>query len=846
VSDDAASRSISVGTATAGPSAAPDFGPDYVAREKIGEGGFGEVWVADQVAPVKRRVAVKVLKAGMDTKSVLARFEAERQALALMDHAHIAKVFDAGETARGLPFFVMELVKGEAITDYCNRCTLTTRERLQLMVPVCHAVQHAHQKGIIHRDLKPSNILVALSDLRPVPKVIDFGIAKATNVALTEKTLYTLQGQLIGTPAYMSPEQAEMSGLDVDARTDVYALGIILYELLAGVPPFSPETLRTAGYSEIQRIIREVEPPRPSTRITERAEEVARLHRTNPRGLRKELREDLDWIVLRAIEKDRTRRYATANAVAADIERHLRHEPVVAGPPTAAYRTRKFVRRHRLGVSLFAAVVLALAALAVTMTVQAGRIARERDRVRVEAETAERVSEFLIDLFEVSDPSEARGNSVTAREILDRGAAEIAGNLGERPVVRARLMGVMGRVYQALGLYEPAAPLTAEALDIRRKQLGEEDPETLEARLELARLELNRGRYDAAESLFAATLADQQRVLGPEDPRTLLTMNSLATLWADQGRYEPAESLQVATLSVQKRVLGEDHRETLRTMSNLARLYWDRGRYDDAERTYVETVAVQRRALGEDHPETLVSKNNLGIVWYVQRRYEEAERIYRETLDARRRVLGEDHPETLRSMNNLALLYHFQQCYDEAEPLYRETLAAKQRVLGPDHPNVMSSLINLGLLLSARGAFGEAEKLYREALELGARVLGEEHPEVLTATLNLANLHVKQGRWSDAEPLYLRTLERQRRVLGESHPETCATMYSLACLAALGGHRERAITWLREASSHGFDDPGALENMDLTSLEGDPEFEAILREIRERIERRAASAGQGT
>jgi len=817
----------------------PDDVPDdpvrlerYRVLQKIGEGGFGEIWVADQIEPVRRRVAVKILKAGMDTKAVLARFEAERQALAMMDHPSIAKVFDAGQTERGRPYFVMELVKGEPITDYCDRHTLGTRARLELFLPVCAAVQHAHQKGIIHRDLKPSNILVAEQDGSPVPKVIDFGIAKATNAALTERTVYTQQGQLIGTPAYMSPEQAEMGGLDVDTRTDVYALGIVLYELLAGAPPFSPETLATAAYSEIQRIIREVEPQRPSTRVSSAAQAaVADQRRTTLRGLARELQEDLDWIILKSIEKDRTRRYSGPSALARDIERHLHHEPVEAGPPSARYRVRKFVKRHTLGVGIAVTALLGLLTVAATMTVQARRIARERDRVAVEARTASEVSEFLIDLFEVSDPGEARGNTVTAREILDEGAGRIREDLSAQPVVRARLMGVMARVYRALGLYEPADPLAEEALDLRRRELGDDHPETLGALHDLATQRWNQGRYEEAEPLFQEAMERERRVFGDDDPRTLRLMNSVANLYSDQGRYAQAESLYVHVVDARRRTVGDGDRETLRSMGNLALLYYDQARYHEAEPLYLETLTGQRRVLGDDHPETIDTMNNLGIFYWAVGRFPEAESIYAEALDARLRVQGPDHPRTLGTMNNLALLKHSQEKYDEAEPLYRDTLEGKRRTLGPDHHQTMNSMINLALLYSHQERWEESETLYRQALDIARRTLGEDNPETLTTQLNLAILLVDTGRHAEAEPALTRTLAAQRRVLGESHPETLVTLANLARVAAARGDDARSLSLLRETADGGFADPTLLEHREFERFAGDAEFVRIAAEI---------------
>src|SRR5438874_526094 len=357
----------------------------YKLLEQIGGGGMGVVYMAEQLHPVRRKVALKIIKPGMDSGQVIARFEAERQALTMMDHPNIAKVLDAGTTDGGRPYFVMELVKGIPITDYCDRARLTTRERLELFTQVCHAVQHAHQKGVIHRDLKPSNILVTLHDDKPVPKVIDFGIAKATGQVLTDKTLFTNYAQMLGTPLYMSPEQAQISGLDVDTRSDVYSLGVLLYELLTGTTPFDKQRLREAAYDEMRRIIREEDPPKPSTRLSTMGEKITAVsaHRhTDPKHLSQLVHGELDWIVMKSLEKDRTRRYETANGLARDVERHLRDEAVQACPPSAGYRFRKFARRNKRGLVLVAGLAVMLLVAALSLAVSTYLVWREQGRTR--------------------------------------------------------------------------------------------------------------------------------------------------------------------------------------------------------------------------------------------------------------------------------------------------------------------------------------------------------------------------------------------------------------------------------------------------------------------------------
>jgi eukaryotic-like serine/threonine-protein kinase len=462
------------------------IGP-YRLLRRLGEGGMGEVWLAEQTRPVHREVALKVIKAGMDTAQVVARFEAERQALAVMAHPAIAQVFDAGATSQGRPYFAMEYVRGEAITAYCDRHRLTTRQRLDLFLQVCDGVHHAHQKGIIHRDLKPSNILVTLLDDLPVPKIIDFGLAKATTRQLTEHTLFTEVGAFLGTPEYMSPEQVEMTGLDVDTRADVYALGVILYELLTGLLPFDAKALREKGLDELRRTIRETDPPRPSTRLTSSvaAVEAARSRGAAVRDLARALRGDLDWITLRALEKDRTRRYGSVSDLAADVHRHLDNLPVLASPPSVKYRAGKFVRRHRAGVTAGAVLVGLLMAFAATTGVQARRIARERDRANLEAATATAVNEFLrTDLLaQASSRNQGAGGTpdpeIKVRTLLDLAAARVAGKFAANPRVEAAIRATIGETYEEMGLYPAALEQLQRALDLDHRALGIDHAESL-------------------------------------------------------------------------------------------------------------------------------------------------------------------------------------------------------------------------------------------------------------------------------------------------------------------------------------------------------------------------------
>jgi eukaryotic-like serine/threonine-protein kinase len=733
----------------------------YRLLQRIGEGGMGDVWLAEQTAPVRRQVAVKIIKAGMDTGRVVVRFEAERQALAVMDHPAIAKVFDAGATPEGRPYFIMEYVRGASITAYCNRNRLSTRARLDLFLQVCEGVQHAHQKGIIHRDLKPSNILVTQLDDRPVPKIIDFGVAKAITQPLTDHTLFTELGALLGTPEYMSPEQAEMSGIDIDTRTDVYALGVILYELLTGILPFEGKALRQKGIDEIRRTIREVEPLRPSVRVTQAvSSDAAVSQRPDVATVAGQLRGDLDWITMRALEKDRTRRYGSAAELAADLHRHVSHVPVLASPPSSFYRVRKFARRHRVGVSVAAMLAGLLIAFAATTGVQARRIARERDRANREAQIARAVSDFLQNdlLAQASANTQARPDTspdpaLTVRTALDRAAARAEGKFDNEPLVEASIRQTIGITYRDLGLYAEAQRQLERARDLRRRNLGEQHADTLTAATNLALIYRRQGKLAQAEPLLSSVLETLRRVRGERDANTLETMDTLSGLYREQGKFAQAEPLLEKTLELKRQVLGGEHPETLATQNNLGLLYWNEGKYAQAEPMYTSALEIRRRVSGPEHPETLTLMNNLATLYYRKGEYEQAQPLLAGVLDARRRVLGEEHPSTLVSMNNLAMAYKVGGKLADAESLFSKALASRRRVLGEEHPDTLVSMNNLGTLYATEGRHAQGETLLRPLLEIRRRVAGKTHPDTLNTMVWLGRIRLHRAEYAGAESL---------------------------------------------------------------------------------------------
>ena len=745
----------------------------YRLLQPIGQGGMGEVWLAEQKEPIRRRVAIKLIKTGMDTREVVARFESERQALALMDHPAIAKVFDAGSTPQGRPYFVMEYVTGIPIVEYCDKHKMTPRERLELFIHVCQGVQHAHQKAIIHRDLKPSNILVGEVDGKPMPRIIDFGVAKATSQRLTADSMFTRVGAIMGTPGYMSPEQADSSGQDIDTRTDVYSLGVVLYELMVGALPLD---FRNLTFDEVLRRLREKEAPRPSTRLRalgEHSSITAQNRGTDTAKLVRQLRGDVDLITLKALEKDRSRRYMSPTDLAADIQRHLNDEPILARPKSASYQLQKFARRHKALVAGVAAVFAVLIAGVIVSTREATRARRaeqvanternravgEKKRADAESATAKAVNEFLQNdlLAQASANVQAQPDTkpdpdLKVRTVLDRAAARIPGKFDRQPLVEASIRQTIGNAYRDLGLYPEAQRHMERALDLRQRFLGEDHPDTLETMNDVAELYLEyQGKSGQAEPLLNKVLEVRRRVLGEEHLDTLTSASNLAAFYRDQGKYAPAEPLLTKVLEVRRRVLGEEHPSTLDSMDDLARLYRYQGKYAQAEPLYTQVLEMRRRVLGELHPDTLSSTNNLALLYQDQGKYEKAEPLLTSVVKTWRGVLGEEHPVTLTGIGNLGRLYQNEGKYAQAEPLLIKVLEVRRRVLGESHPDTLISMNNLAAVYRDEGKYAQAEPLFSNVVEAWRRVLGEEHPNTLIGMSNLALAYLNERKYAQAE-----------------------------------------------------------------------------------------------
>lgn len=773
----------------------------YRVLQEIGRGGMAVVYLAERAdGHFEQQVALKLIKRGVDTDEVVRRFERERQILARIRHPSIARLLDGGTTEQGRPFFAMERVEGEPIDRYCDGQRLSIDERLKLFLDVARAISHAHRNLVVHRDIKPSNILVTPAG---EVKLLDFGIARLLQPHATDPRLTRTRERLL-TPAFASPEQ--IRGAPVTTASDVYQLGVLLYLLLTG---HSPHRAAQDDVDALAVAIVEQPPTMPSTAVrttgsrtgVEVSPETVGRHRgTSPAALRRELAGDLDNIVLMALRKEPERRYASVELLIEDIERYLGGHPVSARPDTLSYRTTKFVKRHKLAVGLAASVVVLLAALAVTMTVQAGRTARERDRANREAAASEQVSEFLVDLFQVSDPGRAKGETVTAREILETGAERIGDELGSQPAVRAKLMDTMGRVYQNLGLFDSAQPLLEGALELRRETLGPASPDVAKSLNHVAWLLENRGDYDAAEPLYREALATMRTLHGEEHEHVADSLNNLALLLYRKGAFDEAEPLHRQALDMRRRLLDGDDPRIADSLSNLALLLGQRGDQDEAERLHREALELRRTALGEIHPHVATSLDNLGRVKFAKGEHAEAESLFNEGLAMRRKLYGDAHPEVAQSLNNLASVRFATGDLEGAEEMFRDLVAVDRELLGTDHPDYANGVNNLAFILVAQGKSEAAEPLYRESLAIFERALEPGHWHLALTRGNYGECLLDLGRTEEAEAMLLAAHAAMTDALGEDHQRTKKVAGLLATLYETKGMPQEAARY-RSAES---------------------------------------------
>ena len=809
------------------------IGP-YKLLQQIGEGGFGVVFMAEQERPVLRRVALKVLKPGMDTRQVVARFEQERQALAMMDHPHIAKVLDGGATATGRPYFVMELVKGASIVDYCDQQRLSIEARLALFAQVCHAVQHAHGKGVIHRDLKPSNVLVSTQDGYPHARVIDFGIAKATAQKLTERTLFTEHQQVVGTLQYMSPEQAEGS-LDIDTRTDVYSLGVLLYELLTGSTPFDQRTLVHAGYGEMQRLIREVDPPTPSLRLHESREQLGVLAARRgiaPHRLGLLVRGELDWIVMKALEKDRSRRYETASALCLDIQRHLAGEDVFAAPPSAVYRLRKFVQRHRGKVAVVALVAALLVLFLVAFGWQAHVAARERDdavqarrvadaqqqRAETEATAAElarqkavAIVRFVCSTLQSADPNyegtqDIRVTDAMARavQMLDQGA------FANQPEVAAELQLVIGEILTGNGRAEQALELCQRSLATLQKLHDGDHPTLAAAHNEHGFIHDHLGRPAEAVTHYRAALEMRQRLFHGDHDDVATSQNNLGTALMMLGDHAGAEPLLQDALAMTQRLHPGDRFDVAMSLGNLASARKALGKREAAEADFRAAIAMYQRLAPGDHPGTAAALNNLGDHYWSSGRAALAVPLFEEALAMERRLYQGDHPSIARSLSNLGSARESLSELDAAEALFRESLQILQRLFTRDHVTTMRVREHLGDLLRTQRRFAEAVEQFELAVAMCRRLLPDDVDALAELLEPLGNSLVSAQRSADAEPLLAERLQlRQRRQRGDAvelvtaHFDLGHAQHQLGRLEPAMGNFDAAAQMLRRLKPGG-------------------------------------------
>jgi len=751
----------------------------------LGEGGFGSVWLAAQTEPVRREVALKIIKPGMDSRQILARFDRERQTLALLDHPYVANLLDGGATPLGRPYFVMEYVDGRPITQFCDEERLSVPARLRLFLRVCRAIEHAHQKGVIHRDIKPSNILAGHQNGVAAPRVIDFGIARVLEQP-ADATALTQESQLIGTPAYMSPEQAAGSRA-VDTRSDVYALGALLYELLAGGPPFRCAGATPGSLEQLRRMIIESAARPPSACVADGAESAMR-RRVDAPGLRKLLRGDLDWIALKALEKDPARRYQSVADLAQDVTRHLNHEPVQARPPSAAYRARKFVVRNKLLVASVSAIVLALGAGVVGISLALARALTAEADARAAGQTAEReaaiakaVNDFLNnDLLAAADPGRTANREITVREVIDAAAGRIDERFADQPQVEVAIRGTLATAYRRLGDPAAAEPHQRRAVEICTQTLGESADGTMAARNSLATTLLSLGRFAEA----AARLEEDRRILlatrGPDEDVLLRSTSNLAAAYMELGRFHDAAPLLQEALAAKRRTLGDRHPSTLTSIHNLGGLYLNINDLEPALAAYQEAYDGRLAVLGEGDPATLASMNGLGWVLCVQERFEEGQALLEQSIAIGSARLPPGHRSLLRAQSLLGQSYLNGGDARRAEPVFRAVLATTRETAGATHKETLHAMHYLALALLEIEGYEESMQLCNDILPMDVTDLPQDHWLRGEAEIAVGRALAGMGRFEEAQAPLLRGQQLLDRTFGAENERVLTALERVA------------------------------------------------------------------
>ena len=774
----------------------------YRAIKQIGSGGMGSVYLAERADGVfEQKVALKVVKPGMNSHEIISRFEEERQILARLQHPNIARLLDGGISELGLPYFTLEYVEGKPITEYCDDNNLTIEQRLELFKEVCKAVLFAHQNLVIHRDIKPGNILVQEDG---TVKLLDFGIAKVFEENAEEKFV-TRTGMRVMTPEYASPEQVR--GEPVNTATDIYSLGLILYQLLTGCQPYE---VPSTSALEMERIICLTEPQKPSTMITKiflsaadsrqktSPEFISQKRKTTIPKLKKRISGDLDNICLMAIRKEPERRYSSIAQFITDIDNHITGLPVIARKSTTSYRTKKFIQRHKVGVVVTAVSVLIIALVTTFYTI---RLAEERDRAKLEAEKSKKVSEFLAGIFKVSDPEQSRGETVTARELLDNGVKKIESELSGQPEVMANMLGVTGNVYKSLGLYETALVLLNRAYSINDSLLGSDSPETAKSLNDLAGLNFAMGNYELAIDEYNDAVEKRKKIFGDESLEAAESMNDLAMVLREEGDYDKSERLLTTSLSVRKKLLSSESPEVAQSINNLALLKEDMGQYEESKKLFVESLKIKQKAYGKIHPSITETIGNLAMLLQQMGEYEEASKLFNETLRIDKKLYGDVHPSISTDLYNIASNTLLMGDLNEAEKLYSDVLELDRKLLGEEHPYIALDINNLAGILSDRGDYENAEKLYKESLNLNKKIYGEEHPEVATSLSNLGVMYNRWGKLSRAEPLLKSALDMRIKLLGENHPNVVTSLNIYAALLTSQKKYNEAVKYYRKSLS---------------------------------------------